>query len=482
MRIRKPSLKVPAKVRNFFYRVSTLILGGKIAKKIALVIGNKELRLKILFTIFIIVVIRFLNIVPIPGFTKDVISKTTGDSAFSTFYTLITGGRIDSYSIIAIGIGPYINASIILQLLSSVIPKLEELSKEGERGKKIINQYTRYLTLPLALIQSVVIIVLLLSRLSSQGDTTLTGFVNGLTVFDKVLMIASMTAGSMILMWLGELISQKGIGNGSSIVITIGILGSLPGLIKIDMQKLSLDFSGVYSLEGFVRSDSLLPVLSLIIGFVVMIVGIVFVTEATRRLVIQYARRFRTNGTAASSFLPIKLNQAGVIPVIFASSLLSFPQIIAQFLTSQLHSGAVYDVATKINGSFLTDFGSTGYLVTYFVLIIAFSYFYTFVVMKPEEVADNLKKSGGFVPGIRPGESTAKYIAQVLIKLTFVGSIFLATVALIPNLYRIAFREQDLLILSGIGGTSILIIVGVIIDTYRQIGSYIVTSSYEKYR
>ena len=183
-----------------------------------------------------------------------------------------------------------------------------------------------------------------------------------------------------------------------------------------------------------------------------------------------------------SSFLPIKLNQAGVIPVIFASSLLSFPQIISSFVTGQFDSGFGYDIANKINGSFLSDFGSTGYLVTYFLLIIAFSYFYTFVVMKPDEVADNLKKSSGFIPGIRPGESTAKYIATILIKLTFVGSLFLATIALIPNLFRIAFQEENLLVLSGIGGTSILIIVGVIIDTYRQIGSYTITSSYEKYR
>ncbi|KKQ35920.1 MAG: Protein translocase subunit SecY [candidate division WS6 bacterium GW2011_GWA2_37_6] len=451
-------------------------------KAIQNVVSNKELRKRIIFTIFIIVVIRALSTVPIPGFTKDVIETTTGDSPFSTFYTLITGGRIDSFSVIAIGIGPYINASIILQLLSSVIPKLEEISKEGERGKKIINQYTRYLTLPLALVQSTVIIMLLFSQLSNQGNADINDFVNNLTVMDKVVMIVSMTAGSMILMWFGELITERGIGNGSSVVIMIGILGSLPSLIKQDLDRMSLDFPSIQNVGDIVRSSSFLPLTTLIIGFIIMIIGIVFVTEATRKLVIQYAKRVRATGAMRSSFLPIKLNQAGVIPVIFASSLLSFPQIISSFVTGQFDSGFGYDIANKINGSFLSDFGSTGYLVTYFLLIIAFSYFYTFVVMKPDEVADNLKKSSGFIPGIRPGESTAKYIATILIKLTFVGSLFLATIALIPNLFRIAFQEENLLVLSGIGGTSILIIVGVIIDTYRQIGSYTITSSYEKYR
>ncbi|MBD3280242.1 preprotein translocase subunit SecY [Candidatus Dojkabacteria bacterium] len=447
--------------------------------KVRSVFSNKELRNRIFFTLGIILIIRMLNVVPIPGFTQNVIQETTGDNPFSTFYTLITGGRIDSFSIVAIGIGPYINASIIMQLLSSVVPRLEELSKEGQRGKQVINQYTRYLTLPLALIQSIVIIVLLLSQMESQP--ALSDFVANVTVMDKALMVLALTAGSILLMWLGENISDRGIGNGSSIIITIGILGSLPSLIKQDFETLSLDFSQLNAINDLFRMQSFWAVAALILGFVVMIAGIVYVTEATRKLKIQYARRVRATGAMQSSFLPLKLNQAGVIPVIFASSLLTFPQIVAQFAVEQLDSGVFYDVASAINDSFLTDFSSTGYLLTYFTLIVAFSYFYTFVVMKPDEVADNLKKSGGFIPGIRPGESTAKYVAQVLVKLTFVGSIFLASIALVPNLFRIGFEEQNLLVLSGIGGTSILILVGVIIDTYRQVGSYIVTSSYEKY-
>ncbi|MBN1331300.1 preprotein translocase subunit SecY [Candidatus Dojkabacteria bacterium] len=447
--------------------------------KIKSVFSNKELRNRIIFTLGIILIIRLLNIVPIPGFTNDVIQETTGDNPFSTFYTLITGGRIDSFSIVAIGIGPYINASIIMQLLSSIIPQLEEISKEGERGKKIINQYTRYLTLPLALIQSIVIIVLLLSQMESQP--ALADFVVGVTAIDKALMVLALTAGSMLLMWLGENISDRGIGNGSSIIITIGILGSLPSLVRQDFESLSLDFSELDKFSDLFRMQSFYAIAVLILGFTVMIAGIVYVTEATRKLKIQYARRVRTTGSMQSSFLPLKLNQAGVIPVIFASSLLTFPQIIAQFAVQQLDSGIFFDIARTVNDSFLTDFNSVGYLITYFVLIVGFSYFYTFVVMKPDEVADNLRKSGGFIPGIRPGDSTAKFISHVLIKLTFVGAIFLASVALVPTLFQIGFQEQNLLVLSGIGGTSILIIVGVIVDTYRQIGSYIVTSSYEKY-
>jgi len=420
--------------------------------------------------------------VPIPTFTKDIIEQTSGDSPFSTFYTLITGGRIDSFSIVAIGIGPFINASIIIQLMTAVIPKLEELSKEGQRGKKVLEQYTRYLTLPLAIVQSIIITVLLISQLSAQNDPMILNFVDNISTLDRVAMIMSMTAGSMILMWLAELITARGIGNGSSIVITVGILGALPSLIKQDFNLLALDFSTINRFADIFRSEAFWAVFVLVVGLILMIMGIVFVTEATRRLTIQYASRVRASGGMRSSFLPLKLNQAGVIPVIFASSLLTFPQIVAEFLVNQVEKGIVHDVASTISNSFLTDFNSGGYLAVYFGLIVAFSYFYTFVVMKPTEVADNLKKSGGFIPGIRPGESTATYITRIMIKLTFVGSIFLATVALIPNLFRLGFQEQNLLVLSGIGGTSILIIVGVIIDTYRQIGAYLVTSSYEKYR
>lgn len=465
--------------RNLF-RIITRIFGQE--NKFSSLLSNAELRNRIIFTLGIIVIIRLLTAVPIPTFTKDVIEQTSGNNPFSTFYTLITGGRIDSFSVVAIGIGPYINASIILQLLTAVIPRLEELSKEGQRGKQVIDQYTRYLTLPLAIVQSIVITVLLLSQLSAQSDPTVVEFVEGITLIDKLTMIIALTAGSMILMWLGELITDRGIGNGSSIVITVGILGILPSLIRQDFSLLQLDFTQVNNITDIFRSETFLAVLVLVLGLIVMIVGIVFVTEATRRLTIQYASRVRAAGGMQSSFLPLKLNQAGVIPVIFASSLLSFPQILTQFAVNQLDSGPVYDFALKVNGSFLADFNSPGYLITYFLLIVAFSYFYTFVVMKPDEVADNLKKSGGFIPGIRPGESTSKFIAQILIKLTFVGSIFLAIVALLPTLFQIGFNTQNLVVLSGIGGTSILIIVGVIIDTYRQIGSYLVTSSYEQFR
>lgn len=466
-------------VRNLL-RLLTRVFGQE--NKFTSLLSNKDLRNRILFTLLVVMIIRLLTAVPIPTFTKDVIEQTSGNSPFSTFYTLITGGRIDSFSIVAIGIGPYINASIIMQLLTAVIPHLEELSKEGQRGKKIIGQYTRYLTLPLAIVQSIVITVLLLSQLSAQADTVVVEFIESITLVDRVTMILALTAGSMILMWLGELITDRGIGNGSSIVITVGILGVLPSLIRQDFSLLSLDMSQINTATDILRSEMFLTVIVLVLGLIAMVAGIVFVTEATRRLTIQYASRVRAAGGVRSSFLPLKLNQAGVIPVIFASSLLSFPQIITQFAVNQLDSGIIYDIALKINGSFLADFNSTGYLITYFILIVGFSYFYTFVVMKPDEVADNLKKSGGFIPGMRPGESTAKFISQILIKLTFVGSIFLAVVALLPTLFQIGFDTQNLVVLSGIGGTSILIIVGVIIDTYRQIGSYLVTSSYEQFR
>ncbi len=407
-----------------------------------------------------LVVFRALAAIPLPGINGEAFKKFFGDSPFGNIFTLVTGGQLDNPSVVAIGLGPYINASIILQLLTTVIPKLEELQKEGERGRQMINQYTRYLTVPLAILQSFVIYTVLSKTESLQN------LIGDPTVLEIGAMIVSLTAGSIILMWISELISESGIGNGSSFIIFAGIIASLPGLINQDFAS--------------IRYDTPL-IIGIIIGALVMIGGIVFITEAVRKVPIQYARRVRGSkaGGGQSSFLPLKINQAGVMPVIFAASLLTFPRIITQFLGSTASQDSFFSKASDTISKLYLDENLGLYNLLYFLFIVVFTFFYTRVVLNPQEQAENLKKSGGFIPGIRPGRSTEDYISSIMNRLTLVGAIFLATVALIPSLAR---RGTQLAVLSGIGGTSILIVVGVVLDTVRQLKSMKVSRSYEVYK
>jgi preprotein translocase subunit SecY len=403
-------------------------------------------------------IFRFLSVIPLPGINGEAFKEFFGDSPFGNIFTLVTGGRLDNPSIVAIGLASYINASVVLQLLTTVIPKLEELSKEGERGRQLINQYTRYLTVPLSILQSLVIYTILKNQFPS--------LVGEPSVLEVTTMVMSLTAGTVLLMWISELISEEGIGNGSSFIIFAGILASLPGLIN-------RDFDTIYFNKVLL--------VSVIIGVIVMIAGIVFITEAVRKVQIQYARRVRgrTQSGGSSTYLPLKINQAGVMPVIFAGSFLTFPQMIIQFFTSATDpSSTFFKISEKVSLLY-TDEYQWLYNLLYFVMIVAFTFVYTFVVLNPNEQAENLKKSGGFIPGIRPGKSTAKHITEIVIRLSVFGAIFLASVALIPSLAR---RGTDLAILSGIGGTSILIVVGVILDTVRRLKSMVVARSYESYR
>lgn len=449
---------------------------------------NPSIRKKILFTFGILVVYRILAAIPLPGIDVRLFTEVFGNNPLTNIFTLVTGGRLDNPSLVAIGLGAYINASIIIQLLQTVIPKFEELSKEGERGRQTLNQYTRLLAVPLSAVQAFVIFTILQNAGSSVPQ--LAGIVDNITTLEIVTMIVALTAGSIVLMWLGELITENGIGNGISILITVSILTAVPGLIARDFffvsQDLQLLAAGNFNV---LLNENFTLIYAVTIGLVLLVLGVVAINEAVRKISIQYARRFRGDG-AQSSYLPLKINQAGVIPVIFASALLTFPQIIAQFMISSADMDSfIFKLGTRINESFLgasivdrTAEQDFYYFALYAILIIAFAFFYTFVTYKPSETADNLKKSGGFIPGLRPGKATQTFITNVLIRLTFVGSIFLAVIALIPQLVTLTPQGANLTLLSAVGGTSLLIIVGVILDTIRQMKSLTVSISYDQYK
>ncbi len=411
------------------------------------IIKNKEIRDKLLFSIFILIVFRFMAAVPVPGLPEDALKQFFGDSGFGDVLSLVSGGVLEKATIVAIGLGPYINASIIFQLLGSVIPKIEELQKEGEQGRRVINMYTRLLSVPLAILQSFVIYSVLKQY----------GIMEELSGINLVNMIATLTAGSVIMMWMGELISDMGLGNGSSFLIMAGILAGIPGSLQANSTDLSRNGSWI------------IWILSLLIVLTVVIINV-----AERRVKIQYARRVRMTGAGAESHIPLKLNQAGVMPVIFALSMLSFPQLIARFLTGDM----IPEVVKNVSDWIVTQLNDqTVYNILLAVVIVFFSIFYTFVVFNPSNVAENLQKQGAFIPGIRPGKQTEQYLSRSALRLSILGSIFLAVIAILPGI------AQNMGYISSaiVSGTGLLIVVGVVLDIKRQIESLIVTRSYESY-
>jgi preprotein translocase subunit SecY len=480
-------------IKNFFskFKISTKSSGKTNSNDSYLkkIFKSIDIRKKIAFTFVVVIIYRIIATVPLPGIDISLFNEAFGGNPYNNLFTIVTGGQLDNPSLVAIGLGAYINASIILQLLTTVIPKLEELSKEGERGRKVINQYTRILSIPLAVVQSFVIYTIL----KNSGNITpqLSDILGQISTLEIATMVITLTAGSALLMWLGELITEYGLGNGVSIIITISILSSIPALAIQDFSFLSADVALLVSGNFYVLVNQNFQLLyAVIIGFILLVLAIVFVTEAIRKIPIQYARRIRGVEGVQNSYLPLKINQAGVIPVIFASAMITFPQIIGQLLQNATSAESFLNKAgTYINNSFLVlntpgDYQNNFYIyqAVYFSLIVGFSYFYTFITYKPEETADNLKKSGGFIPGLRPGKATQLFITTVLLRLTFVGSIFLGAVALMPNLVRLTSQGQQLLIFTGIGGTSILIVVSVVLETIRQLKSLTVTNSYDQYR
>lgn len=400
-----------------------------------------ELKNKILFTMFIIAVYRLGAHVPVPGIDTDALNKLFGQGGLLGFMDLFSGGALNNFAVFALGIMPYITSSIIMQLLTIVIPKLEEWQKEGETGQRKITQITRYFTLGLALIQSVALTFFFRQQ----------GVLPNMSGENTLLIVVSLTAGTVLIMWLGELITQHGVGNGMSILITASIISRFP----IDIA------------QAFQVSNALLLLLAFVL-IIAMIAAIVFIDRGQRRIPVQYAKRVvgRKVYGGQGTYIPLKVNQAGVIPIIFASSLLLFPATLAQFFP-----GRVFEAVS----TFLSP-SSWGYLLMYATLIVAFTYFYTAITFNPIDISDNMKKYGGFIPGVRPGQPTAIYLNRVLSRITLPGSLFLASIAVIPTALT---NFLNIPLLDNFGGTSILIVVGVSLETMRQLETQLLMRNYE---
>jgi len=407
----------------------------------ALKIG--DLRQKLLFTLLMLFVFRLGAHVPVPGINNEVFSNLVSQGALFGFFDVISGGAFKKFSIFAMSITPYINASIIMQLLTVVIPHLERLAKEGEEGRRKITQYTRYLTVVLAFIQAIgMSIALKIAFIRPSLD-------------QYILVSLTLTAGTALLMWIGEQITEKGIGNGISLLIFAGIVSRVPAGIIRTVEYIQAGTINYFNL-----------ILLVVIG-VLVIAGIVLINEGQRRLPVQYAKRVvgrRVYG-GQNTHIPLRVNQAGVIPVIFASSILMFPEQLVQWFSSG-----------KFSAWYTTYFawGTASHTIIYAFLIIGFTFFYTTVIMNPSDVAENIKKYGGFIPGIRPGRPTAEYISKVMNKVTLVGAVFLAIIAILPNFVLMATRIPNIYF----GGTALLIVVGVALDTMKQIESQMLMRSY----
>jgi len=408
-----------------------------------------ELRQKLMFTAALLALYRLGAFVPLPGVRPEVLAQgATANNAITGLFGTFTGGAFNNFAVFSLGIMPYITAAIVMQLMTVAIPRLQELAREGESGQQKITQYTRYFTLVLALVQSVALV--LYFRSGQSG-----GALAGTSPIEILVAIVTLTTGVMLTMWLGELISQRGLGNGISLIITASILSQAPRAI-----------------QGLVESRDVLVMVILGLLAILIIAAIVFVNEGQRRIPITYAKRQvgRRMSQGGTTYLPLKVNMAGVIPIIFASSLLLFPVVLAQLAAA----GDQDSILGRLSQFF--DPSGAPYLVFYAMLIIMFTYFYTAVQFNPVEHADNLKKSGGYVPGIRPGQPTAVYLNNVLTRITLFGALFLATVAVVPYLISGALGLGSQILL---GGTSMLIVVGVSLDTVRQLESQLMMRNYE---
>jgi len=410
-----------------------------------------DIRRRILYVLAILIIFRFLAHVPVPGVDKAQLANFISQNAIFGVLDLLSGGGLSSFSIIALGVNPYINASIIMQLMTGVIPSLQALSREGEYGRNKINQYTRYLAVPMALLQSYGFLALLNSQ-----NVLSTGF--DLSNPATWTQIVTLTAGSITLMWLGELITEKGIGNGISFIIFAGIVSRAPGAIGSFIQT---------------------PNLSLVIGFGILAIAsfavIIYIQEGQRRIPIQYASRVRGRRMyqGGQTFLPLRVNQAGVIPIIFAISILLFPQQIASYFTNS-EVGFVASMARAIVGFF--DVHSIPYVTLYFLLTVGFTYFYTAFTFKPGETAEQLRKNGGFIPGIRPGRPTEDYLARVVTRITIAGALFLGVIATAPSVLGLLIPAISTIAL---GGTGLLIVVSVVVETMKQIEAQLLMRNYE---
>lgn len=412
----------------------------------------RELRKKILFTLFIFLVFRISAHVPLPGVNLVALKDLFSRNAFFGLFDLFSGGALQNFSVVALGLNPYINASIILQLLTMVVPSLEALSKEGEYGREKINQYTRLLSVPLSLFQAYATYFLLNRQ----------GIVDNLSPIKLVALTLALTAGTVFLVWLGELLTEKGIGNGISMLIFAGIVSSYPQLFGQTLQT--------------INSENISNIFILAVLAILLVAGIVFVNEAVREIPIQYARRVRGGKQMGGSetHLPLRVNSAGVIPIIFAVSLTLLPSLVSQYLKN-IPNPRVVDLANFLTNAFNPN--SLSYNIIYFLLVVGFTYFYTAVTFNPDKVAEDIKKYGGFIPGIRPGRSTAEYLNNILTRITLAGALFLGLMAILPSIGQSITQVNTVTL----GGTGVLIVVSVVIEVLKQAQSLSLMSDYETF-
>ncbi len=429
--------------------------------KFSLIWKTPSLRNKIFIVLALLIVTRVLAHIPIPGVDIGALSNALAANQFLSLLNLFAGGGLTYFSIAMLGIGPYITASIIIQLLTIIVPSLKELQKEGgEAGRMKLNQYTRYITIPLAVLQGFGTIRLLMAQ--GQGQV-LTNF----TSFQWFLTLLSVTAGTMLIVWIGEIISEYGMGNGSSLIIFAGIVARIP--------TSAISLYNLYIGNGISAQD-----VSVFIGFLavvlLVIAGVVLITEAQRNIPITYAKHMRGDKMygGVSTHLPLRLNQAGVIPIIFAISLMIFPALLAQFFVNA-RAEFLRNLATHVISIFNPNSPGWAYGVIYFAFVVIFTYFYTAIVFNPEEVAENVQKNGGFIPGTRPGRQTADYLYKVLNRVTLPGALFLGAIAILPFILQYYTGIQAL----SFGGTSLLIVVAVVIDTLKQIDAQLTMYDYD---
>lgn len=427
---------------------------------------NKELRKKIFVILMLLLVYRIISHIPIP--VQDTAALRTflenlsqNGGSFVSFVDIFSGGAIGRFSVAMMGVGPYITASIIVQLFTVVFPKFEQLSKEGEQGRNKINQYARLLTVPLAFIEGYGMIRLLESISNKQGGN----FFGDPGILFWFLMLLTIAASTVFLMWLGEIITEKGIGNGISIIIFAGILAGLPGSVYQNLTKI---FGGVFNPQEFTKFLAVIA-----IGLIV-IMAIVFVTEAERRLTVSYAKRVRGAKLygGIDTYLPVKLNSSGVIPIIFAGAFMSLPQVIGFFQNA--NNEVIKNIAVWTQATFAPD--KWPYFAMFFLLIFGFTFFSTFLYFKPKDVSENLQKNGGFIPGIRPGKETEGYLKYLLSRVTLWGAIFLGLISILPFLVQYFGKTSSI----AIGGISLLIVVSVAMEIQKKIRAQLIVRRYDE--
>ncbi len=429
------------------------------------IIRTKGLRRRLLIVGSLLILFRLLAHVPVPvpdnAALASFLQRLFSSNQLLGFADLFSGGALTSFSIVMMGVAPYINASIIMQLMQQVVPKIEALSKEGEQGRQKINQYTRILTVPLAIMQSFGMVFLIQQASKSQLQIDLIGHPS---LFQWVVMISAITGGSIFMMWLGEIITEQGVGNGISLLIFAGIVARLPGQLGQFAQLAKTD------------SGSLLQLILFAVATIVVIGFVVILNEGQRNVPVSYARRVRGSRTygGVETHLPLKVILAGVIPIIFALAFLSVPGFLGQIF-SKAHSASLAHIAQHASALFAPT--STVYAICYFSLVVIFTYFYTSVVFNPDDIAENLQKQGGFIPGIRPGKETASYLKRVVNRITLAGAVGLGIIALLPFIAQRLTNRQTLTL----GGTGLLIVVAVAIETMNQLQAQAVMTSYEKY-